>query len=164
MLTLKHPFNTRFTYFLGTVLLFLLSGCTETAKEPVANEDPVTVANAYVRAVPPGQSVSAAFMELQNNSDETRFLIKAASDVAESVELHEHIHKGNMMQMRQVEKIALNAHSSTALKPGGYHVMLIGLTRPLAPGSKVTLSLTLDNGQKLDIEAPVKKIEQSMKM
>lgn len=119
--------------------------------------------DAYVRAMPPGQKVTGAFMVLQNPDGADRALIKAESDAAETVELHEHINEDGVMKMRPVKQIDVKANSKTDLKPGGYHVMLIGLTKPLSIGDKVSIKLHFDDGSKQDIQAPVKKIDMAMK-
>ena len=122
----------------------------------------VSASDPYVREVPPGQMNSATFLTLKNDTDKEIALIKASSDVAKHVELHEHVHLNGMMQMRQVHKIAIPAKGITALKPGGYHIMLIGLTRKIKSGDIVDLNLTFDDGSKQAIKATVKKVMQGM--
>jgi len=117
----------------------------------------------YVREVPPGQMISASFMTLKNASDKEVALIKASSDVAKTVELHEHVHEDGMMKMRQVPKIVIPANGTTVLKPGGYHIMLIGLQRKIKAGDKIDINLEYDNGEKETITATVKKIMMGMK-
>ena len=124
----------------------------------------MSVENPYVREVPPGQITSASFLTIKNASDKEVALIKATSDVAKNVELHEHVHKDGMMQMRQVPKIVIPANGETILKPGGYHIMLIGLTRKIKAGDMVDINLEFDNGDKTAIKAEVKKIMQGMMM
>jgi copper(I)-binding protein len=118
----------------------------------------ITVENAYVREVPPNMPNSAAFMLLNNSSDKEVALVSAESDVANIVEIHEHVHENGMMKMRQVPKIAIAPKAQTVLQPGGYHVMLIGLKQPLKAGQMVALTLKFSNDQVVSIEAPVQKI------
>jgi copper(I)-binding protein len=124
----------------------------------------VSVNDAYVREVPPNMPNSAAFMTLMNGSDQNIALVSAASDVANTVELHEHVNVNGMMQMRQIPKIEIPAHGSTFLKPGGLHVMLIGLTRKLKEGETVAVTLNFSNGEQVSLEAPVKKVAAGMMM
>ena len=118
----------------------------------------------YVREVPPGQMISASFMTLKNDNDKEVALIKASSDVAKTVELHEHVHEDGMMKMRQVAKIVIPANGATPLKPGGYHIMLIGLQRKIKAGDKIDINLEFDDGEKKTITATVKKVMMGMKM
>lgn len=123
-----------------------------------ADAPSVTVADPYARAVPPGQPNSAVFMTLTNASAEPRALVSAASPAAKVVELHTHIKEGGMMRMRKIERIELPAGKRVDLAPGGLHVMLIGLKQALAPGSKVDLTLSFDNGTQARVQAPVREI------
>ncbi len=116
----------------------------------------------YVREVPPGQMTSASFLTIKNASDKDVSLIKASSDVAKNVELHEHVHDNGMMKMRQVKEIKIPANGKTVLKPGGYHIMLIGLTRKIKAGDMIDIELEFNNGDKQAIKAEVKKIMQGM--
>ncbi|MEE9327272.1 MAG: copper chaperone PCu(A)C [Cocleimonas sp.] len=137
-----------------SIMLFALSSFTLA--------DGISIENTYVREVPPGQMTSAFFMILKNDSDKNIALIKASSDVAKNVEIHEHIHEDGMMKMRQIEKVILNAKSTTKLKPGGYHIMLIGLTRKIKAGDIIAITLEFDNGDKKEIKVEVKKIMAGM--
>jgi len=122
----------------------------------------VSIGDPYVREVPPSVPTSASFLILKNDSDKEIALIKATSDVAKNVELHEHVHKDGMMKMRQVQKISVPANGETALKPGGYHIMLIGLTRKIKSGDVIDLSLEFDDGSQQAIKATVKKVMMGM--
>ncbi len=126
--------------------------------------DTMSIIDPYVRAMPPGQKVTGAFLSIKNDSDSDRSLLRAESDVAKNVELHEHVHKDGMMQMREVEKINIAKGSTTALKPGGLHIMLIGLTRELKLGDIVDIKLIFDDGSEQIAKAPVKKILAGMGM
>ena len=122
----------------------------------------ISIEKPYVREVPPGQMNSASFLTINNTSEKDIALIKASSDVAKNVELHEHVHDAGMMKMRQVNQINIEAKGTTVLKPGGYHVMLIGLTRKIKSGDIIDLTLEFDNGEKKSVHAEVKKIMQGM--
>jgi len=124
----------------------------------------VEVKDAYVRHMPPTQTVTGAFMTLVNTTDSDRAAVSASSDVAETVELHTHIKDGGVMRMRQVEKIDIPAGGSTELKPGGFHVMLIDLKKPLELGQMVDISLTFDDGSSTAFQAEVKTVMGGMKM
>ncbi len=137
-----------------TLTLFLLSGAVFAGG--------VTVEEPYVRAVPPGQTNSAAFMVLKNEGDTNVALYKATSEIADAVELHEHVKDNDMMVMRQVPQINVVANSDTALKPGGYHVMLIGLKAAIKPGDIIDINLEFDDGTSQTIKAEVRKIDMGM--
>jgi len=143
-------------------LLFLLSlGGSAFAQS--ANDD-VTISEAYVRAVPPGQPNSAAFMEIKNGGGVDHSLVSGSSPVSEVVELHTHTMEGGMMRMRRIDKIDLPAGQEVSLKPGGLHVMLIGLKQPLAPEGSVPITLRYEDGSEVTVKAPVRKLQMKMQM
>jgi len=141
---------------LSALLAFAASGTIYADSHGSAGS--VTAVNPYVRAIPPGATVSAAFMQLKNGDKSDHSLVAAQSPAAKSVELHTHTLKDGMMMMRQVKKIDLPAGKTVELKPGGLHIMLIGLTKALKPGDQVELTLIYEDGNKSKITAPVKKI------
>ncbi len=121
-------------------------------------ENGISIVDPYVRAVPPGQTVSAAFLQIENSTDKVRFIVNAASPVSRVVELHSHVHEDGMMKMRKVEAIEIPAKGKTVLKPGGLHIMLIDLHDKLEIDQKVAITLEFKDGSQQSIEAPVRKI------
>ena len=122
----------------------------------------IELESAYVRAMPSSAPNSGAFMVIHNSSDEQVKLIGAQSSIANKVELHTHKLEDGMMKMRQVEFIAVPKNGKTELKPGGLHIMLIGLKRPVTVGEQVELSLQFDDGTSLTKLLPIKKIAVKM--
>lgn len=107
-----------------------------------------------------GSGNSAAYMVVANSGDSADAIVSAATDVAETVELHT-VEEGDngMMQMRPVERIEVPAGGEAELRPGGFHVMLIGLKQDLNEGDTVDLTLTLEQGGEIEISAPVRIAE-----
>ena len=103
------------------------------------------VTDAWVRATVAGQHSSGAFMTLQADSDSK--LIKVESPVAKLVQIHQMSMKDDVMRMGQVESVALPAGKPVSLDPTGYHIMLMDLTAQVADGSKVPLTLTVENAK-----------------
>lgn len=101
----------------------------------------VTATEAWVRGTVPAQKATGAYMKLKSSEDAK--LVGAASPAAKVVEVHEMAMKGNVMEMRAIDALALPAGATVELKPGGYHVMLIDLVKPLAAGEKVPVTLTV---------------------
>ena len=100
----------------------------------------VTVTDAWVRSTVPAQKATGAFMKVKSETDAK--LVSASSPVAKVVEVHEMTMKDNVMQMRAVESIVLPAGKEVELKPGGYHVMLMELPKPVDKGASVPITLT----------------------
>jgi periplasmic copper chaperone A len=138
----------------------LLAGALLSSASLTLDAAALEVGDPYVRAVPPGQPNSAAFMSLRNAGAEDRALIGAESPAADVVELHTHIEEDGVMRMRRIERIVVTSGATTTLAPGGLHIMLIGLKSDLTPGQMVELTLIQDDGARLAIQAPVRAIKQ----
>lgn len=118
----------------------------------------IHVVGAWARPAVPGMPNSAAYALLVNLMDTEDTLISAVTDVAEVVELHEMLMgEGDVMQMRPVEGgIRIPAGGIAFLKPGGLHVMLIGLTQELPADSTVDLTLTFAENEDITLTVPVR--------
>ncbi|MGL4892458.1 MAG: copper chaperone PCu(A)C [Aeromonas veronii] len=123
----------------------------------------VEAVDGYVRLLPPGSPNTAAFMVLKNDADQPVKLVAAASAAAGRAELHTHLHENGVMKMRQVENIEIPAKGEAVLKPGSLHIMLFEVGT-LSEQTPVPLTLTMDDGQKLDLSLPVKPIEPMAEM
>ncbi len=115
----------------------------------------IAIEQPFARATP--AKVGGVFLTLKNAGGTADKLVKAASPVAETVELHTHIKDGDAMRMRAVENIPVPANGQTALEPGGYHVMLIGLKQPLKEGTSFPLTLTFEKAGSVTVTVPVQK-------
>lgn len=165
--------NNKLTYLLSLALITLgLSACdsnkeskTDTETATVVSEstqmatDVITIINPRIRAMPPGQKVTAMYMQLKNSSANNHELVKAESVISNMIELHTHTNNNGVMQMGQVESIPLAANSTAEAKPGSYHVMIMGLKEDLKLGQKVDFNLTFKDGSSMPISVEVKKLE-----
>ena len=117
------------------------------------------VRDAWVHATVPGQPVAGAYLTLR--SPTSARLVSLRSDVSSAVEIHDMSIKDGVMRMRRVETLHLVADQEIRLAPGGMHLMLIGLRRPLLAGEHVDLELTTvaDDGKPstTQLRLPVQK-------
>ncbi len=97
----------------------------------------------------------AAFMRLRNTGAQPDRLISASTPAARVVELHTMIRDGDVMRMRPVTDIAVAPGQTVELRPGGFHVMLIGLTGPMAQGGRVPLTLRFERAGEVQVELSV---------
>ena len=116
----------------------------------------ITVSDAWVSNPPIADQPGAAYLVIQNNGAADQ-LLSVASDIAQTIELHESMESGGMMQMSPVPNIPIPANGKVELKPGGFHMMLIGLTRPLNTGDKVQLTLNFEKAGKIPVSAEVRE-------
>ncbi len=145
-------------FTLMTAALFM-AACAPAESEVEDHTGHITVLNAYVRATDEmsvgmdGSLMTGAFMEITNNHDEAVTLTGGSSDVASIVQVHEVVDG----IMREKEGgVEIQGGATSTLKPGGNHLMLMGLTRELKAGDEVTFTLTFSDGHQVDVTAPVK--------
>lgn len=98
---------------------------------------------------------SAVYMTISNTGDADR-LVKASSDVAAAVELHNNENKDGVMIMTQLQSVDVPAGGTVEFDPGGMHVMLIGLKRDLKPGDTVPITLQFAQAGDVAVQATVR--------
>ena len=103
-----------------------------------------------------GSGNGAVYATLINAGTQPDSLLAAESDVAAAAEIHESYQDMGMMMMRPVNQIDIAAGKKIAMKPGGYHIMLINLKRDLKPGEPVKLTLRFDKAGAVRVNATVK--------
>ena len=118
----------------------------------------VTVSDAWARATRPGQKVGAAYMTLQSPADTA--LVKVESPAAGTVEIHTMTMNDGVMKMRMLENLPLKANETVKLAPGGFHLMLFDLAKPLQAGETVQFTQhfkdSAGNTSSLQTDAPVR--------
>jgi copper(I)-binding protein len=107
-----------------------------------ANAD-VKVTSAWARATVAQQKVTGAFARIE--STEATRLVAVNSPAAARVEIHEMSMADGVMKMREVDAIAVPAGQALELKPGGFHLMLMDLKKPVAAGEAVPLSFVFED-------------------
>ncbi|MCR9088444.1 MAG: copper chaperone PCu(A)C [Rhodobacteraceae bacterium] len=132
---------------------------TLTLAAPLAAENTIAikVTDPYARASSPMAKSGAVFMIILNQSQADDRLIAASAPVAERVELHTHIEDSNgVMRMIEVEDgFSVPSGGEHALKRGGDHVMLMGLTESLDDGESFPLTLVFEQAGEIVIDVPV---------
>jgi copper(I)-binding protein len=117
--------------------------------------------NAWMRGTVEGQNSTGAFMELTSPTDTN--LVSASSPVAKTVEIHSmEMAPDGVMRMRALEHLAIPANKSVWLAPGGNHIMLTDLVRPLKAGESVPVVLTFEDPQRrrqtVEVKATVRAL------
>lgn len=114
----------------------------------------IVAVQAWSRSAPRGGS-GAAFVTLRNTGSQPDRLISATSPAAGRVELHSMVRDGDVMRMREVPGIDLPPGQEVVLRPGGLHVMLMGLSQSLDQGATVPVTLTFQRGGQLVLDVPI---------
>ena len=115
----------------------------------------LVIEDSWVKASPEG--MTALFGVLRNTGATDVTVVSGSTDVAETVELHEVVMSGGAMKMQPKEGgFVVPAGGTHELKPGGDHVMIMGLKTPVAAGDPVTVTLTTATGERLVVDTVAK--------
>ena len=125
--------------------------------------DDIQVMDPWAREVPPNMTTSAGFLTMKNNGTVEHRLVGAESPATGMVELHTHINDNGVMRMRPVKDMPVPPGGTTELKPGGLHLMLMMLKKPLKAGEKMPITLIFEDGSKKEIQAEVRRFDMMMK-
>lgn len=112
------------------------------------------VDGAWARPTVQGQNAGGGFLRITGGAAADR-LLSASAGVARTVELHSMAMEGDVMRMRQIDGIAVGAGQAVELKPGGMHLMLMGLSRPLKNGDSFPLTLRFEKAGEVKVEVKV---------
>lgn len=114
----------------------------------------VEIGHPWSRATPAGAKVAGGFLKLQNEGTEADRLVSVASDIADTVEIHEMAMAADgTASMHRLDKgLEIPAGATVELKPGGYHIMFIGLKKPLVEGEKFEGTLTFEKAGTVKVE------------
>jgi len=129
-------------------ILVALSLCTA-----VAAAEPPAVSDAWIRATPPGARTAAAYLTIVSAGGDR--LVGAATPAAGAVEIHTHVAEAGLQRMVRLAELAVPAGEAVRLEPGGRHLMLVDVSKPLEAGTHVALSLRFAGGGVVEVEVPV---------
>ncbi|MDP2806172.1 MAG: copper chaperone PCu(A)C, partial [Gallionellaceae bacterium] len=145
---------------------FLWAGLVACVAMSQAFAGEVKVSAAWARATAPGQDVGMAAVKVTSAKDAR--IVAVTSTASNTAELHTMVHEKGMMKMRQVDFFEVKANQELVLGPGGNHLMLIGLKKPLKVGDTVALTMTVQFADKskeqVEIKAEVKAMTEMYNM
>lgn len=122
----------------------------------------VSVVNPYSRATPEGAMTGAGYMNIKNSGEEDDRLISASCGCASKAEVHEMSNNNNIMSMRHMtEGLIIPAKGEVALKPGGYHIMFMGLKNSFVADGTVKATLTFEKAGEVIISLKVMNLRGS---
>ena len=135
-------------------LILALGLLAPLATDAVAQSSVVRAEQPWARATAPRQTVGGVYVTLTSPVDDR--LMNASSPVAGRAEVHEMTMDGNVMKMRELtDGLKLPAGQAVALTPGGLHIMLVGLQKPLAAGQVIPVQLRFEHAPPLDLQVRV---------
>jgi len=134
--------------------LFVASGAAWAVNKYYTLGD-IVIGDVWAAETPGDAKTGAVYFKIANGGAEGDYLISASTPVAAKAELHAHRIIGNTMQMRPIMGIAIAAKQKYTLKPGGTHVMLTGLKRPLNDGNSFPMTLMFKSAGSVQISVRV---------
>lgn len=114
----------------------------------------VKVEGAWARPTVQGQAAGGGFLKITGGAAADK-LVSASADVSKTVELHTMVMEGDVMRMREIGAIDVPAGKTVELKPGGLHLMFIGLPKPLKAGDSFPLTLRFEKAGEVKVEMKV---------
>ena len=141
-----------------SMIKILMLGLASSIAFPLLASEELHAEDAHIRAMPPGQEVTAAFFKLVNHSDQTCVITGGSSPLAAAVEIHEHLHSDGMMKMRPVKSVTVDGGETLVFKPGGLHLMLFGVKQTLVPEAQQEITLATENCGSLVVTAEVRSL------
>jgi periplasmic copper chaperone A len=137
--------------------LLAVAGAVAQSPSPTAQSPALSARDAWIRATP-GSDVAAAYLTLHNSAAQAVEVIDVRTPLAAQAMIHETTISNGLSTMRPHQPLRIAAGATVRLAPGGLHIMLHGLTRPLSPGDAVPLVLTLSGGATLAVTARVRAL------
>ena len=126
-----------------------------------ASASSVMVTGAYARAsATPMAAAGAAYVSVMNHGTEPDRLISAASPSAKSAEIHTSEEVDGVMKMAEAGPLDIPVHGTLEMKPGGYHIMLMGLVKPLKKGEEIEITLSFEKAGNVVVKVPVGDVAQ----
>ena len=137
--------------------LLLLSGLAFAADAVKVGD--LVVAKAWTRAVPPGAKVGGGYLTVTNQGAEADRLVGGSAGFADRLEIHEMAVADGVMRMAPVEGgLAIPPGETVELKPGGFHVMFMGLSAAPKAGDAVPVTLVFERAGAVTVSMPVAPI------
>ena len=119
----------------------------------------IQVANPWTRATPKGSTIAGGYMTITNKGAAPDRLVAGSAAPAGRFEVHHMAMENGVMKMRPVEGgLEIKPGETVELKPGSFHIMLMGLKQPLEKGQRIKGTLTFEKAGKVDIEYAVEAI------
>ena len=115
----------------------------------------LSIERPFARATIGSGKTGAAYLTIHNPTDHPDRLIGAKVTIAKKASLHTQLHQDGVMKMRPLKTIEIPAEGMVAFKPGGDHLMLMGLKAPLVMGGSFALVLVFEKAGEITVSVPV---------
>src|SRR6201999_1751337 len=153
----EYPMTSIIRTLAPAVILAALVAAPARAQEVKAGD--LVITQAWSRATPGGAKIGSGYLTIENKGSAPDRLVGVSADVAGKVEVHEMATKDGVMTMRPLETgLAIDPGKTVKLAPGGNHLMLFDLKRPLKQGDKVPVTLEFEKAGKVNVSLDVQGV------
>jgi len=135
--------------------LFGIAALCALARPGLADDPPIVASDAWAKPTLKGTSTGAVYLMLSNRGSAADHLVGVSTPVADRAELHEDLTENGMMSMNPVPDLPLAPSASTAIEPGRYHIMLIGMKKSVNVGESFPIMLTFATAPPLQVSVAV---------
>jgi len=144
----------RIIFAMALIATLILTACVAGSTGPQ-----VSVEDAWARPVPAAGGNGAIFFQLVNTGNEADQLVGGETPAAGTVEVHQTKMEEGVMKMEHISGLEVPAKGEVVLKPGGYHVMLIDVNQPLAPGDTLPITLRFEKSGEMKMDVEVREMK-----
>ena len=118
------------------------------------------ISNIWARTTPKTATTGAAFLTIKNKGKTNDTLIGVSSEIAKKTKIHKSSIKKNIMKMRHVGRVYLPAGKITKLRPNSFHIMFMGLHKPIKQGDLFLLTLTFKTAGDIKLLVKASKVAE----
>ena len=152
-----NPFTFPICRAIAAIIMLWLFSVAAHAQEVRAGD--LVITHAWSRATPGGAKIGGGYLSIENKGSQPDRLIGGSADVAARIQLHEMAVNNAVMTMRPLEKgLVIEPGKTIKLAPGGYHLMLVDLKRPLKQGDKLPITLEFEKAGNVKLSLEVQGI------
>ena len=138
----------------AALLLMAGPGLAETYKAGA-----IQIEQPWARATPKGATIGAGYMKITNTGTEPDRLVGGSASFAGRLEVHSMTMEQGVMKMRELKDgLEIKPGETVELKPGGYHMMFVGLKEPLKQGEDLTVTLKFAKAGTVEVKYPVEAV------
>lgn len=136
---------------------FVTAAAVAAAAPAMAAPSGVSVDNPWIRATPPGAITAAGYMVLNNRGPAPDRLLGGSSPVARNVTIHQTVVSKDVSRMSATPSLPIGPGRAVVFKPGGYHLMLVGLKGPLTVGQTAPVTLNFEKAGPVTVRFTVRQ-------
>lgn len=149
---------------LSLAIAFILALVAQPASGHDITKGDLVISAPYSRATPAGSPVGAGYLVITNKGLSADRLVSFTTELADQPEIHEMTNEGGVMKMRPLTKgLTIPAGGAVKLEPGGYHLMLLKLKKPLTAGQRYKATLVFEKAGPVEVQFEVRAMGEGQK-